>query len=105
MTIRPAKDIVTGVTEREQDRARWAGKMDCSMDKHENVPFASVGGLAARGALARLGAAEVLRVPRYIHPVFAGDYLEGYRQSARELYGADWETAEFGWKPALTITP
>ena len=31
------------------------------------------------------------------------DYLEGYVLMARELYGDNWKTCKFGWKPVLTI--
>lgn len=82
-------------------RARWKaaitfqrGRSDCYQDRCENVPFASVGGLGSRSALV---------TPKYIAPDDAADYLRGYEAQARELYGDDWRTCEFGWKPALTI--
>lgn len=77
------------------ERARNAGRFDCSLDRCENVPFASVGGLARRSSMAR---------PAWISEAFESDYLTGYRERARELFGEDWETAEFGWKLALKIS-
>jgi hypothetical protein len=70
------------------------GRMDCIQDSCENVPFASIGGLEAR---VDLGA------PKYISPSESERYLHGYVTVAHELYGSDWRTCSFAWKPALTI--
>jgi hypothetical protein len=70
------------------------GRTDCYLDKMENVPFASVGGLGRRSDMT---------VPEYVDPPEAGEYLRGYRDAAASLYGADWETCEFGWRRAMVI--
>lgn len=73
------------------------GVMDASQDACENVPFASVGGLQQR--------AYYLSAPKYEgNPIKNVDeYLAGYKDAAWAMYGADWRTCEFSWKPALTI--
>lgn len=91
-----AKELGVGPTESESARARAAGQMDCSLDAAENAPFASVGGLGHRANFQR---------PRWVAHAFEGDYFTGYRERARELYGPEWQTAEFGWKLALKIDP
>lgn len=70
------------------------GRNDCYQDHCENAPFGSVGGLEKRGEL---------QCPKWIKPEEAKDYLEGYIECAKELYGDDWQTCKFSWKPALTI--
>jgi hypothetical protein len=70
--------------------------MDCYQDRCENVPFGSVGGIEKRSDM---------RAPAYITPEERASYLNGYRLQARNIYGDDWMTCEFGWKPALTIDP
>lgn len=67
---------------------------DCYQDACENTPFASVGGLEKRSAM---------EAPAYITPKERDTYLRGYKTAALLQYGADWETCEFGWKPALII--
>lgn len=69
-------------------------KTDCVQDSYENCPFASIGGLAARGDM---------KAPRYITEALRDEYLRGYRDQAKALYGDDWQTCTFGWAPALTI--
>lgn len=91
-----AAELGVGPAESEQSRARHAGRMDCSLDHTENVPFASVGGLSRRTSMTR---------PRWVAQAFESDYLEGYRERALDLFGEGWETAEFGWKLALKIDP
>jgi hypothetical protein len=76
--------------------AEALGRMDCAMDRCENVPFASVGGLGKRDAM---------ETPRYVAQKDRELYLAGYRREAERLWGSDWRTAEFGWKHALTIDP
>lgn len=73
------------------------GEQDCAQDAMENVPFGSVGGLERRGNM---------RPPAYASDLgesYSKAYLAGYRARALAMYGADWETCEFSWKPALTI--
>jgi hypothetical protein len=70
------------------------GRIDCVQDRCENCPFASVGGLEQRSSMS---------APKYIAPGDAAEYLRGYRAGALLVFGADWETCEFGWGPALTI--
>lgn len=72
------------------DRARG----DCAQDAYENAPFGSVGGLARRGSMT---------APDYITAGQRDEYLRGYRDAARDMYGDDWETCSFGWAPAITI--
>jgi hypothetical protein len=60
----------------------------------ENAPFGSVGGLGCR---------KSMKVPAWVQPLEEDEYLQAYRDAAREQYGDDWETCEFGWSPALTI--
>lgn len=68
------------------------GLQDCYQDDCENCKFASVGGLAQRHAP---------RAPDYAK--FPTGYLVGYLAMAAALYGEDWRTCEFSWRPALTI--
>lgn len=70
------------------------GMRDAAQDHCENGPFGSVGGLGARSAMA---------APQWITPREAADYLAGYREQARRLYGEDWETCTFGWSKSVTI--
>lgn len=74
--------------------AYYRGRLDAHQDDCENVPFASVGGLSAR--------AELIP-PDHITDVDVKEYLYGYASGARELYGADWRTCEFGWTEALAV--
>jgi hypothetical protein len=32
------------------------------------------------------------------------EWLRGYTDMCQAMYGEDWETCEFGWKPVLKIT-
>ena len=77
---------------------RWGpaerGRTDCMQDSFENCPFASIGGLAAR---------DNPQAPRYIPEAFRRDYLDAYAEAARALFGHDWRTCSFEWRPALTI--
>lgn len=68
--------------------------MDCYQDRCENVPFASVGGIDKRADMT---------APVYITPSEREQYLNGYRLQARNIYGDDWQTCPFGWRPALVI--
>jgi len=44
-----------------------------------------------------------MELPRYVLPEDGEEYLRGYRDMARALFGDDWETCAFGWVPALTL--
>lgn len=68
--------------------------MDCVQDRCENAPFGSVGGLDKRAAMT---------APDYIAEKDREEYLRGYRDQAKDLYGEEWQTCAFGWRPALTI--
>lgn len=70
------------------------GESDCYQDQCENIPFSSIGGLAAR---------TQPKIPKYVPPAQAEDYLKGYISMAQRVYGDDWQTCSFGWKAALTI--
>jgi len=70
------------------------GRSNCYQDRCENVPFASIGGLEARGQP---------RPPRWISADDWPEYLRGYIACAVHLYGEDWQTCSFGWAPALEI--
>jgi hypothetical protein len=70
------------------------GVTDAAHDSFENCPFGSVGGLDKRGDM---------KAPAYIPKAEAEDYLAGYRRGALQLYGMNWETCAFGWKPTMEI--
>lgn len=73
------------------------GRSNCSQDRYENAPFASIGGLNRR---------EAMEAPEYIRKhgeKYVEEYLAGYRAQAKDLFGDDWETCEFGWSKAITI--
>jgi hypothetical protein len=70
------------------------GAVDCYQDRCENIPFASVGGLEARSAMRR---------PKWITEQEEEEYLAGYREMALSLYGEDWATCSFGWRPVLEL--
>lgn len=70
------------------------GREDCYQDQCENTPFASVGGLDARNAP---------EAPTYVADADKAEYVAGYCAMASELYGEDWRTCSFGWRPVLTI--
>lgn len=70
------------------------GYADCAQDTCENAPFASVGGLGARKAMAR---------PHWVPESDWPEYLRGYQAGAALCHGDGWEDAKFGWSPALTL--
>lgn len=79
------------------------GYTNCGQGHMENAPFCHVGGLACR---------TDFRPPRWWHERYPNDdgrllraYHQGYAKAAREIYGPDWQTCEFGWTPALCIEP
>lgn len=73
---------------------RQQGRMDCYQDRCENVPFASVGGTEAR---------EAPRAPNHIPAERADAYLQGYTAEAAALFGSDWRTCSFAWRPAFEV--
>lgn len=70
------------------------GREHCALDRCENAPFSSVGGLDARSNMV---------APHYIAEADREEYLRGYRDEARSQYGEDWETCAFEWRAAITI--
>jgi len=70
------------------------GELDCILDRCENVPFASVGGLDKRCAM---------KAPKYIKDCDKASYLKGYRDTAKRMYGEDWQTYAFSWQHVMTI--
>lgn len=62
----------------------------CYQDRCENVPLGSLG-------------PDRASVPDYIPSDQREGWLAGYQVMAEELYGPDWKTAEFVWKPAMEI--
>ena len=72
------------------------GYSECMQDIMENCPFASIGGLDARSAPT---------VPDYVPEKHRAAWLSGYIDAAREAYGADWQTCEFGWRAVMEVSP
>lgn len=71
------------------------GVNDCHQDSMENCPFASVGGPDKR---------DEMTVPDYIEGEKEREvYLSGYRLTAKEIYGEDWQTCEFSWHKAMVL--
>ncbi len=70
------------------------GRRVAGMDQMENSPFASMGGLDARGAPAR---------PSWVSEDDFPEWLAGYEFAARRMYGDDWRTCSFGWHAAVTV--
>jgi hypothetical protein len=70
------------------------GIQDCGLDDIENAHFSSIGGLNNR---------TNPKAPDYIKEEDKLEYLQGYIHRAKQLYGADWQTVKFEWKPALLI--
>lgn len=70
------------------------GVSEAIQDRCENCPFASIGGLNARAAP---------KVPAYIPAEHTRAWLSGYLDAARDIYGDDWQTCSFGWRPAMTL--
>jgi len=70
------------------------GRHDYAMDRAENCPFASIGGLDARHSPQK---------PKYITESDWGYYQSGYCAQAEKDLGPNWRDVPFGWKPALVI--
>ena len=70
------------------------GTHDCAQDDMENAHFSSVGGLNNR---------DNPTPPYYIKEDEAEEYLRGYTEQAKRMYGDDWKTCTFSWKPVLQI--
>jgi len=74
-----------------------SARIDAYQDACENAPFSSVGGIDKRAAM------EVPERSYLQTDEDAAEYLRGYRSMAQEMYGEDWQTCTFSWRPALTI--
>lgn len=72
------------------------GKVDCCLDSIESCPFSSIGGLDKR---------DSPTAPEYISKEEHAEYLVGYVQQAKTMYGKDWKTCGFSWKPVMIIDP
>jgi len=72
------------------------GLQDCSLDDMENAHFASIGGLNNR---------DNPGTPDYIKESDRKEYLRGYTDQAKALYGDEWEGVQFSWNPILQINP
>lgn len=80
---------------RSEDVFNW-GFMNAMQDRCENCPFASSGGMDKRTAM---------EAPDYVPKDQTEEYLRGYRAYCEDNYGEGWETAQWGWAPALKIDP
>lgn len=76
------------------EEAYSRGINDAHQDRCENAPFGSTGGLENR---------HQMKAPKYIPEEVAESYLNGYRAECENLFGLDWQTCEFTWKPVLII--
>jgi hypothetical protein len=74
--------------------AHLHGVSDAYQDRCESAPFGSTGGLENR---------HQMKAPKWIPEDVADSYLNGYRAECERLFGPDWQTCEFTWKPVLTI--
>lgn len=70
---------------------------DALQDSCENAHFSSIGGMDKRAS------DDLMEVPEYIAPHCRRHYLEGYKSACEEMFGADWRTCPFGWKPVLVL--
>lgn len=66
------------------------GQSDCYQDRCENVPLGSLG-------------MDRSTIPGYVPKEERDGWLKGYQDAAAEMYGPDWKTALFSWKPVMTI--
>ena len=71
------------------------GHEHAMLDKMENAPFGSVGGLKARETGLKVNEKYNIEDP--------DAYLEGYRLYCHTTYGPDWRTCAFGWRASMTI--
>lgn len=76
-----------------------SAQMDALQDGCENCPFSSVGGLDKRASMV-VPKRSCIKTDED-----AAEYLRGYQDAAREMYGEDWQTCEFSWRPVLVINP
>ena len=75
------------------------GSNDCVQDRIENCPFASTGGLDKR---------HDMIAPEYITKhgeEYTTEYLRGYQDTAKGMFGDDWKTCKFGWSHVMTLNP
>lgn len=70
------------------------GATECALDRCENVPFSGIGGLEQR---------HDPKAPDYIPEEQKAEFIRGYIHAAQKLYGKNWQTCEFIWKPAILI--
>lgn len=85
----PTRFEVAAVT-----RGAERGLLCCAMDANENAPFGSTGGLKQR---------HDLQIPDYIPEAERAEWLLGYQTQAALMWGSDWRTCEFGWRPSIAI--
>jgi len=85
----------------EDDVTRRAAG-DALQDSCENCHFASIGGPKA-GVLSVDEKRKIMTAPDYISEDEAERYIAGYQWACVKMYGNDWRTCQFSWKPALTI--
>ena len=72
------------------------GLQDCSLDDMENIYFNSIGGLINR---------VDPTISSYIKGSDRKEYLHGYTDQAKALYGDEWQGVQFTWKPVLQVNP
>jgi hypothetical protein len=70
------------------------GSFHCILDDNENAPFGSTGGRDAT---------ENMRAPDYIAEADRDEYIAGYQDAAHGMYGDDWRTCTFSWRPVMTL--
>lgn len=71
------------------------GSWNCELDFCENSAFCSVGGVDAR----QTGWVR----PSWVSEENFAEYVKGYEDAARRMFGENWRTVPFGWAPAITI--
>ena len=96
-TWKVATEPMTTDRERHLDYEQ-KGRDDYRLDRMENAPFSSIGGLDIRQSI------ETVTWPSYVPIDARGDYLAGYLAQAAEDLGPDWQTCEFSWQPAIEIS-
>lgn len=85
-----------------EDDVTRRGRSDAIQDDCENCHFASIGGPGA-GMLTADEKRAVMQAPEYIKPEEAERYIAGYQWACADMYGQDWRTCQFSWKPVLTV--
>lgn len=75
------------------------GGCDAAQDQFEGCPFGSVGGLDNR---------DNMTPPEYVTKhgeEYTKQYMAGYIDQVRKMYGPNWRTCGFEWQCALIIHP